>query len=117
MLGPHATTENRWEPGERSNSLPSTECAPDVLGHSRGANFHFRRGQIIDVLIRLAHTDLLLTAHQLRVERGDFAISEMHLADIPESDDPSNSTLAVGRPRPEDLYCRQQLTRPLPWRS
>jgi len=30
------------------------------------------------------HADVLLTAHQLRTERGDYAISEVHLADALE---------------------------------
>lgn len=52
------------------------------------------------------HADVLLTAHQLRVERGDYAISEVHLADALERlIGRTRSSLSTDR-APKDPYRR-----------
>jgi catechol 2,3-dioxygenase-like lactoylglutathione lyase family enzyme len=53
------------------------------------------------------HADVLLAAHRLRVERGDYNIAPIHLADaIQELVERSRSTLSDDR-APKDPYQRQ----------
>lgn len=50
------------------------------------------------------HTDVLTTAHRIRVERGDYAIAEVHLADaIEELSARTRATLSVDQ-SPKDPY-------------
>jgi hypothetical protein len=53
-----------------------------------------------------SHADVLLEAHRLRVERGDYNIAEVHLADAIESlVTRSQGTLSDDR-SPRDPYAR-----------
>ena len=50
------------------------------------------------------HTEVLMTAHKIRVERGDAHIAEVHLADaIEELVERSHPTLSTDR-TPKDPY-------------
>lgn len=43
------------------------------------------------------HTDVLMAAHRLRVERGDYAIEEVHLADAIEAMSAQRESLSADR--------------------
>ena len=48
------------------------------------------------------HADVLLEAHKLRVERGDYNIAEVHLADAIETLVLRSRAVALGRPLAEE---------------
>ena len=51
------------------------------------------------------HADVLLEAHKIRVERGDYNIAAVHLADAIEALVDAIARLALGRPlRPKNPY-------------
>ena len=47
------------------------------------------------------HADVLLEAHKLRVERGDYNIAQVHLADAIEALVTRSRGVALGRPLAE----------------
>ena len=54
--------------------------------------------------VGFTHADVLLEAHKLRVERGDYNIDRVHLADAIEALVRAVAAVALGRPRPKDPY-------------
>ena len=53
------------------------------------------------------HSDVLLEAHKLRVERGDHNIAEVHLADAIEALVAAIARVALGRPIAEESLRRR----------